>query len=121
MESTEAFIAKFEALSIKQQQLVTEIVDELTENHSIGSKEDNKEHTNAHRRINRSANHNFISSNGIPLAIGDRVKLLSTRKTGKKGDTAEIIKFNKLYVAVKLEKNRSVTQRASKYLEHTTE
>ena len=58
----------------------------------------------------------YISANGIEIEVGDEVVILNSRKTGKEGDQGTVVKINKKYVAVKLRKNKSVTQRAGKNL-----
>ena len=113
MNEINSIIDKFEKLNIRQQQIVSDLIEELN----------NQQETDTDQQIpirrgntDRRENHNFISSNGQPLAIGDRVQLLTTRKTGRRGELARVTKFNKLYVAIRLERNDSITQRASKYL-----
>ena len=110
MSDIDDLIQKIRNLNLQQQQLVTNIVDEIASSNTVPT-------THQVARVSRAPNHAFISSNGLALSIGDRVRVLSSRKTGKYGDTATIIKFNKTLVAIELHKNRSQTQRASKYLE----
>ena len=102
-------VQRIEKLSIHQKQLVSDLIDEITNNSEDNT--DNKERK-------RIGNPHFVTPNGTALAIGDTVKVLSNRKTGKHGDLATIIKFNKTLVAIQLQKNGSHTQRASKYLEY---
>ena len=109
MSNTESFIEKFQNLSISQKKLVTSLIEEIATNNQQDTVD-----TNAHKEPNPR----FISSNGIELAKGDRVRVLTSRKSGNQGDIATVQKFNKLYVAIKLIKNRTITQRASKHLEH---
>ena len=104
-------INKFNNLDISKQRIILDLVNNLsTEENQPRSKRQTA-------RTDRIENINFRSNTGIPLAISDRVRILNSRKTGKSGDTAIVVKFNKLYVAVKLEKNGSVTQRSSKNLQ----
>ena len=105
MDDIEELVQKIYSLNIQQQQLVTDLVDEISASNQLSPQPP------------RHCNNNFRSSNGTSLTIGDKVKILSSRKTGKYGDTAVIIKFNKTLVAIELEENKSRTQRASKYLE----
>lgn len=109
MSGIDDFIQKFNNLNISQQRLVSDLVEEITTK--------NEEQNVVPTSVNRRPNHKFISSNNIPLAIGDRVRVLNSRKTGKHGDTAIVKKFNKLYVAIELDSNGSITQRAAKNLE----
>ena len=112
MRDISSIIEKFNNLNIEQQQLVSNIIEEITVS--------NQNHTNV-TNTPRTANHGFISNNNISLSIGDKVKLRTSGKTGKRGNTARVHKFNKLYVAIKLENNGSITQRAARKLEYITE
>ena len=114
MDETEDLVRQFEGLNIEQQQLVRDLIREITSNNN--NIETNTDHRNQQERPNRTPNDRFISSDGTALAIGDKVQILTTRKTGRYGDTATIIKFNRKYVAVQLDRNNSITQRDSKYL-----
>ena len=105
MDDIEDLVKKIRNLSIQQQELVTNLINKI----SAGNLDTSQP--------SRHCNNNFRSSNGTALAIGDRVRILKNRKTGKYGDTAVIVKFNRTRVAIELEKNKSNTQRASKYLE----
>ena len=115
MNEAEELLQQFQNLSITQRQLVKDIVQELSNNN-----ENNDEaYTDIQERVQtRIPREDFVSADGTPLAIGDKVQILSTRKTGRYGDTATVIKFNKKYVAVELDRNRSITQRDSKYLRY---
>ena len=109
MSDTDDLVHRIRNLSINQHQLVQELVDQLST-------------TQTQSRITNTAEiqtekQKFISANGVVLSIGDRVRVLNNRKTGKIGDFATVIKFNKTFVSVQLEKNRSRTQQASKYLQ----
>ena len=111
MSDTESFIEKFQNLNITQKRLVTDLIEEITSNNQ-------QENTPIQPNQLRVINPKFVSFNGIQLAIGDKVRILNNRKSGKHGDIGTVNKFNKIYVAIKLSKNRSITQRASKHLEH---
>ena len=100
-------IERIKALNINQKELVSKLIDEITSD-TVKT---------APILTNQIVNHNLPTKEGTPLAIGDRVRILNNRKTGKNGDIATIVKFNKIYVAIKLDKNRSHTQRSSKNLE----
>ena len=118
MSETEDLIEQFQNLNIEQKQLIKDLIQELTitnnNNNTTNQQNTNSNHRN---RRNRIPNSNFISSDRTTLAIGDRVQVLSTRKTGSYGgDIATVVKFNKKYVAIQLVKNDSRTQRDSKYL-----
>ena len=110
MEDIAVFVAKFQKLNINQQQLVVNIVDKIAENQSNDKGGDFEIINDNSTNQTRIVNHNFIGSEGTPLAIGDQVEILTSRKTGRKGVTAQIMKFNKTYVTIKLEKNRNETQ-----------
>ena len=110
-------IAKLRKLNLEQQEQVAHLINDISEsNHKKNQSATRK--ANSHERTTRDANPHFISSNGIALARGDKVRVLSNRKTGKYGDIATVLRFNKTYVAIQLERNRSNTQRAPKYLEY---
>ena len=114
MPNLDDIVAKLKTLSLDKQHQVEHLIDQL---HSPVDNNINNTTTETSAR-NETENTNFISSNGIALAIGDRVKILTNRKTGKIGDKAKVIHFNKIFVAVKLDKNSSITRRASKNLKH---
>ena len=61
----------------------------------------------------RQPNLAFRDSIGLPLALGDRVSINNMRRTGTAGDLAEIVKFNRIYVAVKVLRTGSSIQRSS--------
>ena len=116
-QEIDQLISRISKLDLNQQRIISELVDELTEDnsaekrraHSIGP------NVGVHSQP-RIPNHNFISEDGIPLAVGDRVEIQTTRTVGKYGDIAEVTKFNKSYIAISVLRNGRNTQRASKYL-----
>ena len=115
MSDVEELIRKVQALNIQQRQTVSDLIEAITSNKApipVSSPS-----VLASRRSNRITNNQFISSKCHPLAIGDKVRILNNRKTGKSGDTATVLKFNKNYVALSLDKNHSYTQRDSKNLD----
>jgi len=119
MNEAEDLIQQFRNLNINQKQLIRDIVQELTSANENNNEDSiNQQENNNTRRNVRIPRDDFISSDGTPLAIGDKVQILSTRKTGRYGDTATIVKFNKKYVAIELDRNNSITQRDSKYLRY---
>ena len=105
MDYIEELVHKIWNLNLRQQQLVTNLVNEISSSDI------------EIQQPPRACNTGFISSNSIALAVGDKVRVLGNRKTGKDGDTTLGIKFDKILVAIELEKNKSRTQRTSKYLE----
>ena len=44
------------------------------------------------------------------------MEILTTRKVGKEGDIAEVEKFNRAYIAVRILQSRETAQRLGKYL-----
>jgi len=114
MDETEDLVRQFEGLNIEQRQLVRDLIREITANNN--NTETNTDHRNQDEQRDRFPNNKFISSDGTALSVGDKVQILTTRKTGRYGDTATVIKFNRKYVAVKLDRNNSITQRDCKYL-----
>lgn len=107
MSKIDELVQKIRNLNLQQQQLVANLVDEIAPSDIPPTR----------NQVTRTPNSSFVSSNGAALSIGDKVRILNTRKTGKHGDIATIIKFNRTLVAVQLHKNKSHTRRASKYLE----
>ena len=114
MDQTEELIKKLQNLSIEQQQLVNELIDELS-NKSKNKSPPKVSSINSNLAISKSALR--TSSNGVLLKIGDKVRILNNRKTGKVGDLATVLKFNKKYIALQLDRNGSHTQRDPKHLE----
>ena len=112
MSDTDDLVHRIRNLSINQQQLVHDLVDQLSTTQTKPRKTNTKS-----TEIKTERNKVGISVNGDTLNIGDRVRILNNRKTGKIGDFATVIKFNKKLVSVQLEKNKSHTQRSSKYLQ----
>ena len=100
---TENLLRQIRELSIQDKKTVADIVDQLT----VPS-------TSIPINTNQSTNRRYVTADGIKLEIGDKVQILNNRKTGRIGDTARITKFNKKFVALELEKNKSCTQRDSK-------
>ena len=108
--------SKISNLDINRRRIIADIVDKLlSTNQPTTEAAAPATRTNTITRARRP-NHNFISKDGVPLAGGDIVEILSTRKVSKTGDLAEVAKFNRLYVGLKILSNRRTTQRADKYL-----
>ena len=116
MDNINEVISKLHNLKLEQQQLVAKLITEISASNQDYKAPSNRKR-NDRNKSKRYENPHFISSNGVALAIGDKVRILSNRKTGKYGDLAEVIHFNKKYVAIQVVRNQSNTQRASKYLE----
>ena len=102
-------IEKLQSLSIEQQQLVQDLVDQL-----VKTNDDNRDTVNA--TYTSETNIDRIDNQGNTLSIGDKVEILTTRRTGIRGDTAVIVKFTRRFTEVKLDRNGSPTHRRSKYL-----
>lgn len=105
MSDIEELVKKIESLNLQQRRTVSDLIESIIANEAPP------------RSPTRITNPLFTSANGFHLAIGDRVVILNNRKTGKAGDTAVVLKFNKKYVALSLEKNQSHTLRDAKYLD----
>ena len=101
---TENLLRKIRELSIEEKQIVSDIIDQLA----------TPANPSRPSEINQGAKGRAICAKGFVLQIGDRVRILNNRKTGKIGDTARITKFNKKFVALELESNKSYTQRDPK-------
>ena len=102
---TECLLRKIRELSIQDKAIVAGIVKQLS-TATIPTPTNN----------NKEKGGQYVTSDGIRLEIGDRVRILNNRKTGKIGDTARVTKFNKKFVALELERNKSHTQRDPKYI-----
>ena len=120
MSDTEELVQKIQRLSINQQSLVKELVEELV---SKGSKSRTAHHRGSDiapnsgvRLLPRTEQKRFKSRNEVYLAVGDRVEILNTRSVGREGDVAEVVQFNKAYVAVRILSSGKVAQRSGKYL-----
>ena len=118
-DNIDDLIQRIHQLDINQKRIISELVDELVdEDRSASTARGAAVAPNIGIRTQpRRQNHNFISGNGTPLAIGDRVEILTTRKVGRAGDIAEVQKFNKKYVAVTILASGRSTQRDAKYLD----
>lgn len=115
-------INKIASLSINQREAIINIITELT-NTSVPSdkkssqpKRKARAHTTARQISRGSADTRFLDASNNPLKIGDRVEILTTRLTGRKGDTATVIKFNHQSVTIELSSNGSRTNRAARNL-----
>ena len=115
MSDIEELVKKIESLNLQQRRTISDLIEAITSSDTPGPPSSTSAITP--RTHNRIVNQRFTSANGFHLAIGDKVVILNNRKTGKVGDTAVILKFNKKFVALSLEKNHSYTQRAAKNLE----
>lgn len=126
----EDIIARLQNLTIHQRRIIREIIEELEGNTPPSAERETQDQqgtaapireardstlgpNSGIRRLARQPNFAFISSDGTALALGDRVRILTTRRTGRAGDIAVITQFNRSYVAIKLLRNDSPTQRAS--------
>ena len=119
-EEIDQLVQRIQKLDLNQQRIINELIDELIED-TNNVKTDNARGTvvgpNTGIRTQRKLpNHNFISKDGVPLSVGDRVEVLTTRKVGRSGDIAQIDQFNKKYVAITILASGRSTQRDSKYL-----
>ena len=110
-------ITRISSLSLRQQRIISDVVDEIAQQEVNPTTRGNEIAPNTGvRLLPRVENPKFVSKNHIPLSVGDRVEILSSRKVGTTGDIAEVEVFNKLYVGVRLLHSGKSTQRASKYL-----
>ena len=120
MDNINEVISKLHNLKLEQQQLVAKLITEISASNQDYKAPSNRKR-NDRNKSKRYENPHFISSNGVALAIGDKVRVFSNRKTGRYGDLAKVTQFNRTYVAIQLDRNKSNTQRAAKYLEHITD
>jgi len=58
----------------------------------------------------------YISQNKVHLQLNDCIKVLNTRTSGRAGDVRYVIKFNKKFVSIKLDRNSKITLRSAKNL-----
>ena len=122
-ESVNSLINKINRLDINRRTLVTELVNELVSNDEQAVTEQQTRESAIAPNVGvrtqpRKPNHHYISEDGVPLAIGDRVEIRTTRKVGREGDIAQVQKFNRKYVAVTILRSGESTQRVSKYLRY---
>ena len=120
MSDIKELVSKINSLNIRQKRIIEEIVDEIIVQEEAQPTRDARGSTVAPNTgihtLPRQPSNRFITEQGVPLAIGDRVEILTTRRTGREGDIAEVQQFNRLYVAVRLLRNGANMQRAAKYL-----
>ena len=83
MRRIDEVIKKFNTLNIEKQNIVLNIIDEISDPKD-NENTSNKASSNA-KSDSRASNSNFISADGVALAIGDRVRILNNRKTEKMG------------------------------------
>ena len=117
MSNIDDIVKNFQRLNLEQQQTVSRLIE------ALGSEDHNNPPPSRSNRITgRQRNSPFISATAATLAIGDTVRIITHGKTGHNGDIAIVQKINKTLVAVKLQRNGSITHRAAKNLElvHTT-
>ena len=119
MSNVDELVNKINRLSISNRNIITELIEQLGEGSTNTAARASEIAPNRGvRQFTRRPNHNFISKNGVPLAPGDRVEILTTHKVGREGDIAEVSHFNKTYVALRILATGVNTQRASKYLDY---
>lgn len=120
-------ILRIRSLSLQQRKVVSDVITELNNvpNEEPETSRDNEEATARRRTLGpnedarllpRQPKARFVDDAGISLSIGDRVRINNTRKHGKTGDLAEVVKFNRTYVAVEIFTNGVITQRSSNNL-----
>ena len=120
MSDINNLITKISTLSLRQQCIIKDVVDEISQEENAeasGNRRGTQLGANQGvRLLPRVPNSKFVSKNHIPLAVGDRVEILTTRRVGRSGDIAEVEVFNKLYMGIRLLENGASGQRAAKYL-----
>ena len=111
-KAQEALIQQLQELSIQQERELVNIIKKqkrerkhlvrrLTQESNARYKEQTKRGTGLIEIP--PANHHHIDTSKVPLHIGDRVTLLTSGATGRVGDKARIIKFNKTLLLFKFE------------------
>lgn len=124
MEDEQELIQSLRQLSINQQRLIKEVVAQLVAQERTSGTEavDRQPRTvrgstlgtnHGIRRLPRATNQQFLDVDGKALALGDRVELLNSRRTGKTGDIGEVTKFNHSFVAFRVLRTGTIGQRAS--------
>ena len=111
MSKIDEITNKLQQLNIEQQDLVIQLINEISDNTASTHNSQSIQ-----SRSTAVVEGIYVSSNGIKVTIGDKVRILTTTKTGRRGDTATILHLNKKYVAIKLDKNGSHTQRQASNL-----
>ena len=107
MSNIDALLDKFRNLNTSKQQVIEDLINEL----SVASNDTPQSSTKA------PSYYDVKSTNSTKLSIGDRVRILSNAKTGKIGDIVTITKLNQRYIALRLERNGSYTQRIASNVE----
>ena len=112
----EELIDRINRLTVSQQQHIVNIIDQAEQ--SI-TQDHHDRNTVATETTHHNTTPSRTSSSSVekPFIVGERVRILNSRQTGKKGDIAEIVKVNKRYLTLRLEKNKSQTCRDPKYVE----
>ena len=119
MSDIEDLADRTSTLSLRQQRIISDIVNKISQQEGESTEQGTQLGPNTGvRLLPRTPNPKFVSKNHIPLSIGDQVEVLTTRKMGRNGDTAEVEVFNKLYVGIRLLGNSKATQHASKHLHY---
>lgn len=132
MENEQDLINSIKRLSINQQRIIREVVEELAQQEDATIRVSTPPPSTAAsagrgtslgpntgiRRLPRAPNYQFVDNTGTALALGDRVKILNTRRTGRIGDIAEITSFNKVFVAFRVRRTGTIGQRSSFNLQY---
>lgn len=117
MSDIESVFNKFQQLSIKQQRAVTEVIEELSRSNRHRQAEPTVQDSSG-RQQGRVPNKKFRSKSGVPLAVGDQVRILNTTLIGRKGELATVTKFGQVLVSIQLNHSKRKTNRASSNLEY---
>ena len=111
-DNYEELIKKLKDLNIKHEQETQSILDKqraerdcLVEKFGEDIKQTNKKKT-------RKTFDRFRDSNDKPLAINDRVTLLTSGLNGKRGDTVRVVKFGTKFVVIKFTNGRTTTRKS---------
>lgn len=107
-------IEQIQNLTIQQQQLVTDLVQEL-------QRSNNPNENTATALYKSDTTVSRVDCDGNRIVVGDKVEILTTRRTGHRGDTATVVKFTREYTTVQLDRNGSETNRMSKHLKAVAE
>ena len=80
MDSTNELVEKFHNLSLQQQQLVLNLVDEIA-----NSSNNNTSVIETSKYKTRDTNSKFKSANRTSIRVGDEVEILNNRNLGEQG------------------------------------
>ena len=114
MKTTAYLLEQYNKLSTNQQEIIIDLIDELN-NQSI---DDNKLTRNKENQLRTTSSNFHLDESGLVILINNKVEVLTSGLTGKKGDIGKVVKLNNKLIRIKLDKNGSITHRLPKHLKY---